>query len=471
MTNSESENIINHEITHHERKVINVKKIISVLLCAVLAVSSALFSFAAQAETKSSTDAAVSQSGESKSEFSSEKVSGIKVRTADSRSITLDWNAVSGADGYKIYGKAEGEKDYKLLDTVKKESATVKKLKSGSVYSFKIRAYQKEENIKAVTGKYSDELKAVTAPSKIKKIVTQSISKSSITLAWSASAGATHYEISCFNAKKNKYVVYGVVEGKQSFRIADLLPGRVYTFRLRPIKVCGSQNAFGAYSDEYSECTDKSGTPYTKAQVAERYNSTVNSLKASKESCRTDYQKTVSTLVMDCSYPSLISTCRNIMNMFEGELNKNLTFKNGSAAGYTMNSLIEPYSKNAALKGNDILSFSYKKSSENTLYTIKLKSESTEYKNKTTGKPTSNKTVITPVELQTLKITPVKLKSAEQVFDGVQIKLKVSNDGTKKTLALTNPVLVKADCKVSTVRFHVNVMYEINESYTFVKAS
>lgn len=272
-----------------------MKKIISVLLCAVLAVSSVLFSFAAEEKTESSSAAAVTQSSESKNEFVAEKVSGIKVKSADSRSITLVWNPVNGADGYKIYGKAEGEKDYRLLDTVKKESVTVKELKSGSVYLFKIRAYQKEENQKAAYGKYSDELKAVTAPSKIKKIVTQSISKSSITLAWSASTGATHYEISCFDASKNKFVVYGVVEGKQSFRIADLLPGRVYTFRLRPIKVCGTQNAFGAYSEEYSEFTDKSGTPYTKAQVAERYNSTVNALKASKESYHADYKKTVST--------------------------------------------------------------------------------------------------------------------------------------------------------------------------------
>ncbi|MGN1194887.1 MAG: fibronectin type III domain-containing protein [Acutalibacteraceae bacterium] len=446
-----------------------MKKIISVLLCALIAVSSVLFSFAAEAETENSTDAAASQSSENTSEIVPQKVSGIKVKTADSSSITLSWDDVSDADGYKIYGKAESEKDYKLLDTVKKASAAVKELKSGTVYSFKIRAYRKDENKKAVYGKYSDEFKAVTSPSKIKKIVTQSISKSSITLSWSSSAGATHYEINYFNTEKNKFVVYGVVEGKQSFEIADLLPGRVYTFTIRPIKVYDSQNAFGAYSDEYSEFTDKTGTPYTKAQVAERYNSAINSLKASKESYSADYKKTVSTLVMDCSYPSLISTCRNIMNMFEGELNEKLTFKNGAADGYTMNSLIEPYSKNASLRGNDILSFSYKKSSENTLYIIKLKSESAEYKNKTTGKPTSNKTVITPTELQTLKITPVKLKTATQVFDGVQLKLKLSNDGTKKNLIITNPVLVKANCKVSTVNFSVNVMYEISESYVFKK--
>lgn len=448
----------------------NMKKFFSVILCAVIAVSSVLFSFAAE-ETPESGTAAVTQSVENTIEATPKKVSGVKVKAADSRSITLSWSKVSSADGYKIYGKAENETDYKLLSTVRKATAAVKKLKSGSVYCFKVRAYRKDENGKTVYGKYSDELKAATAPSKVNKIVTQSITKNSITLSWSAPKGATHYEISFFSAEKNKFTVYGVVEGKQSFEIADLSPGRIYTFKIRPIKVCGAQNAFGAYSDEYSEFTDKDGTPYTKAQAAVRYNNAVNSLKASKESCTVQYSKKVSPVVLDCSYPSLVSTCRNIMNMFEDELKRTLTFRNGTAAGYTMNALIEPYAESAALKGNDILSFSCKKSSDSTLYTIKLRSESTGYKNKTTEKPAGNSSVMTPVALESLRIKPVKLKAAQQVFDGVSLNLRLSDDGTKKTLTLTNPVLIKADCKVSTVNFSVNIMYEIKESYVFKKTA
>lgn len=444
-----------------------MKKTISLFLFIIAVVLSCTVGIAAETEAADATGAASESATVKETEpLTVGEVSGISVHEADAARISLVWDSVSGADGYRVYGKTESAEKYKLLDTVKKPSAAIKNLKSGSIYCFRIKAYRKNGDEKAVFGKASEEFKAVTAPAKIKKVITQSITQNSITLLWSACAGATHYEISYFSSRDNRFIIYGVVEGKQSFEIADLLPGRIYTFRIRPVKVYGEQNAFGDYCDDYSEFTDKSGTPYTKAQIAERYNREINALKQTTD-CRVSYTKEISTLVLDCSKASLVSTSKNIMNLFDGQMKKSLAFKDGKSGTYTMNSLIEPYSRPAALKGSDILSFRYKKNSENTYYEIKLRSDSTEYKNQTTPAPKQNKTVVSSVPLQKLRITPVRIKNATQVFDGVRIKLKLSNDGTKKVLALTNPVLVKADCKVSTVDFSVDVMYEIRESYGF----
>ena len=438
-----------------------MKKLLSVLLCAAVIFSSAVISFASETGTTETT-ASVSTAAEA----IPAKVSGLKTEKSGSGSITLCWSPVSGADGYLIFAKAENAGKYEKIANIKENRAVVQELQSASVYCFKVQAYRETENGKPAYGSLSNELKAVTAPAKVKKIVTRSISKNSITLLWSASAGATHYEISLFSSKDNKFMVYGVVENKTVFEIADLLPGRIYTFRIRPITVYGGQNAFGEYSDNYSEFTDKDGTVYTKSQAAVRYNEAINTLKQTKD-CSAAYKKAVSTQVLDCSYRSLTSTCKNIMKLFEGQLQKNFQFKDGKADGYTMNSLIEPYSQPAALKGNDIFSFSYKKDENFTYYSIKLKSESAKYADKKTAAPSSGKTVMSTVALENQRIAPVKLKSATQVFDGIQIKLKLSNDGTRKSLAFTNPVLVKANCKVSTVNFSVNVIYEINESYAF----
>lgn len=447
-----------------------MKKTIFLFLCIIAVILSCTIGIAAETSAANTTDTASESATVNESDpVATEKVSGIKAEKADAASITLTWNEISGADGYKVYGKTESAEKYKLLATVEKPSAVIKELKSGTVYCFKIKAYRKNADEKAVSGPASEEYKAVTAPPKIKRIVTQAITKDSITLLWSACVGATHYEISYFSRQDNRFIIYGVVEGKQSFTIADLMPGRIYTFRIRPVKVYGEQNAFGAYSDDYSEFTDKDGTPYTKAQIAERYNREINSLKQTAD-CRASYTKEISTLVLDCSKLALVNTCKNIMSLFDGQMKKSLTFQNGTSGSYTMNSLIEPYSRPAALKGNDILSFRYKKNDENTYYEIKLRSDSTEYKNQKTAAPKQNKTVVSSVALQKLRITPVRIKNATQIFDGVQIKLKLSNDGTKKVLGLTNPVLVKADCKVSTVDFSVDVMYEIRESYGFVTA-
>lgn len=439
----------------------NMKKIIPALLCAILVFSVCTFFSAAESEPPLS-ESTVTQPEKPVIE----QVTSIKAESADSKSITLSWNEVNGADGYKVYFKAESDKKYTSAGTVTNPSAVMDSLKSAAVYSFRIKAFRYNEKQKPEYGELSDEFKAVTAPKKVKNIVTETISDSSITLSWSASAGATHYEISSFSREENRFVVRAVVAGKTVYEVGDLSSASVYTFRVRAIKVLEGQEAYSVYSDDYSEFTDKSGTPYTKAQIARRYNSTVNTLKQ-KKSLKTDYTKEISTYVLDCSHDSLTNTCKNIMNLFDGKLKKSLTFKNGTADGYTVNSLIEPYNQKAQLKGNDILSFNYKKTKDGTDCSIKLKSDSAVYKNKTTARPKHNKTVVGTVELQKLIITPVKIKSATQTYDGVQIKLHVSGDKKTYTLGFTNPVLVSANCKVSTVSFKVNAMYEISENFVF----
>ena len=72
------------------------------------------------------------------------------------KKATLKWKKVSGASGYQIYMKT-GSGKYKLVKTIKK-GTTVKctktKLKKGSKYTFKVRAY-KTVNGKKVYGAYS----------------------------------------------------------------------------------------------------------------------------------------------------------------------------------------------------------------------------------------------------------------------------------------------------------------------------
>ena len=247
-----------------------MKKIIPALLCAILVFTVCTFFSAAESEPPLS-ESTVTQPEKPVIE----QVTSIKAESADSKSITLSWNEVNGADGYKVYFKAESDKKYTSAGTVTDPSAVMDSLKSAAVYSFRIKAFRYNEKQKPEYGELSDEFKAVTAPKKVKNIVTETISDSSITLSWSASAGATHYEISYFSREENKFVIHAVVAGETSFEVSGLAPASIYTFRIRAVKVLGTQEAFADYSDDYSEFTDKDGTPYTKAQIARRYNTSV----------------------------------------------------------------------------------------------------------------------------------------------------------------------------------------------------
>lgn len=61
------------------------------------------------------------------------------------KSVTLKWNRVSNADGYKVYGNRCGKKNhYQLLKDVGKDKASYcqKKLKKGTYYKYLVAAYK-----------------------------------------------------------------------------------------------------------------------------------------------------------------------------------------------------------------------------------------------------------------------------------------------------------------------------------------
>lgn len=80
----------------------------------------------------------------------------IKVKAAK-RSAKISWKKDSSASGYRVYMSTKKKGKYKMAAIVsgkKKVKATIKKLKSGKTYYFKVSAY-KEVGKKKVAGKVS----------------------------------------------------------------------------------------------------------------------------------------------------------------------------------------------------------------------------------------------------------------------------------------------------------------------------
>lgn len=92
------------------------------------------------------------------------KISALKVKNKTSQKVQLVWNKKSSATGYEIYCKETGQDDYQLVKNIKKNtktSATIKNLKPGKKYSYKIRAYVRIDGEKYY-GDFSKEIKVVT---------------------------------------------------------------------------------------------------------------------------------------------------------------------------------------------------------------------------------------------------------------------------------------------------------------------
>jgi len=89
---------------------------------------------------------------------------GFKAKKTAS-SITLTWDAVDGADAYRVYLYNSKTGKYERYKTVSSAKCTIKDLNSGTKYKIKVVALQKQDNGKYKSGKTS---KAVSVTTKTK---------------------------------------------------------------------------------------------------------------------------------------------------------------------------------------------------------------------------------------------------------------------------------------------------------------
>ncbi len=158
--------------------------------------------------------------------------------------ITLTWYATSGANGYTIYRKS-GKSWKKVADTTK-TTYKVKKLKAGTKYQFKIKAY-----VNADGKKYSpdsDIAYLATAPKKtsITKIIRQKKTSNGYQtvykakIKWKKAKGATSYKIYYKKSGYSSKSYFGEYKGTSAnvyLRYGKYSRDtKTYTFYVVPVK-------------------------------------------------------------------------------------------------------------------------------------------------------------------------------------------------------------------------------------------
>lgn len=179
--------------------------------------------------------------------------------TSTPDTITLKWNAVKNATGYRIYKYNESTKKYESYKDVTSTSLKIKKLSPGTSYSFKVRAYIKSVN--TVWGSYSDAFTTTTTLAKVTG-VSATQTASSVTLKWSKVTGATSYRIYQYNSSSKKYEKLADVKGATTYTVSKLKSGTKYLFKIRAYAKDGVA-IWGAYSD-ILEVVTKPATPSLK---------------------------------------------------------------------------------------------------------------------------------------------------------------------------------------------------------------
>ncbi len=174
------------------------------------------------------------------------KVKSLAVSKTTTSYIKLAWKKVTGAEGYKVSYSTDGKK----WTTVKtdKTSFTLKKLKSGKAYRFKVRAYAGGNQ-----GSYSSVLKTATKVSLGKLKSLKSAKSGTLTVTWSKLSGADGYQLYLstskkFTSKATKKVT--VKKGKTvKTTVKSLKKNKKYYVKLRGYKTVNDKKVYGAFSE------------------------------------------------------------------------------------------------------------------------------------------------------------------------------------------------------------------------------
>ena len=174
-------------------------------------------------------------------------VTGAKVKTQGTTSLTLAWDKNASANGY-VVEQYKGGKWTQITKTASNAvvSYTVNGLKADTTYTFRIKGY-----VVSGTTEYSSEYTRLAAKTRIANVGTfkgSTVSDSAVKLDWSKNDKATGYVIEQY--KGGKWTVLATTKNNTTltFTVKGLAEGTAYSFRIKSFRKTGSTTEFSEYT-------------------------------------------------------------------------------------------------------------------------------------------------------------------------------------------------------------------------------
>ncbi len=170
-------------------------------------------------------------------------VSGLKAGTTAS-TITLSWKKASNATGYQVQQYKSGK--WQTVATIKKASTVsykLSKLKAGTNYRFRVRAYNGKSYGSWV------EISAYTNLAKVKNLKLTKATTSAVTLKWDKVSGAAGYVV--YRYSGGEWVKVTTVKGNTA-TVSKLKAGTTYKFMVKAYKKVGKTTVNGESSSTLS---------------------------------------------------------------------------------------------------------------------------------------------------------------------------------------------------------------------------
>lgn len=158
----------------------------------------------------------------------------LKQNAGTDNSVTIAWDAVSNASGYRVYVYDAAKKSFQPQLTASKPSATVTDLAAGKTALIKVKAFL-EKNGKSYWSDASAALTVYTtlaAPAGFKQ---SGSSTDSISLSWKAVSGASYYQVYRYD-KSSKSFQKLLTGGQTTCTVTALSTDTAYRFKVRAVR-------------------------------------------------------------------------------------------------------------------------------------------------------------------------------------------------------------------------------------------
>ena len=175
------------------------------------------------------------------------ELTGVKVKTHGTASLTLAWDKNASANGYVIE-QYKGGKWTQIAKTSRNATVTytVNGLKADTTYTFRIKGY-----VVSGTTEYSGEYTRLAAKTRIANVGTfkgSTVSGSAVKLDWSKNDKATGYVIEQYKGGKWTAIATTKNNTTLTFTVKGLAEGTAYSFRIKSFRKTGSTTEFSEYT-------------------------------------------------------------------------------------------------------------------------------------------------------------------------------------------------------------------------------
>ena len=205
--------------------------------------------------------------------------------THTSSAVRINWNKVTGADGYKIYRYNSSTKSWVLIKTITSGSTTTYRnsgLTSATQYKYKIKAYVTDDGT-TILSDYSSVISVVTRPKTPSIKSSFTCTTNAVRINWSKVSGADGYRVYRYDSTTKTYVKVKTIKSGSTttYRDSGLSTGKTYKYKVKAYTKEGGTTTWSYVSSVKTTVTRPKTTRFTSSSKT----STAIRLNWKKVSC------------------------------------------------------------------------------------------------------------------------------------------------------------------------------------------